>query len=135
MGGAGFVARMHAFWLAGASIAWAPLRRVEQPLAVRYFADVAPFATLRDEVNLEEIQARWLGYSDEPLYLTPESAELLPAILGREPNAGQVVDEEQLLAQLEAMPGALGIVPFHRLTPRLKALQRSPLSRIFVRSR
>lgn len=96
-------------------------RLAEHVLAERVFAVVVPFATVTDDVSLEELQLRWQGMDERPILADSATTQLLTAVLG--PGAGVTVDQSDLLAQLEETPDALGILPFDRLTPRYKALR------------
>ncbi len=105
---------------ANVQIELGPLRTMEWPLIQRFFAVVAPFATVQDDISLEELQARWMGENGNGIYVTEEVAELLAPILG--PIQGMVISQEQMLTALEANPGALGVIPFNRIDPRYKVL-------------
>lgn len=96
-------------------------RLAEHVLAERVFAVVVPFATVTDDVSLEELQLRWQGMDERPILADSATTQLLTAVLG--PGAGVTVDQSDLLAQLEETPDALGILPFDRLTPRYKVLR------------
>src|SRR5690606_29316141 len=68
----------------------------------------------------EELQMRWQGAGDAPLLAAPSAGTLLTPVLGR--SAVEEVPLDDLLARLEATPGALAIVPFDQLHPRFKVL-------------
>lgn len=106
--------------LAHAQITYGHVDRQALPIAERYYAVVAPFATVRDDISLNELQQRWQGFDSTPLYVTPEAASLLQAQWGTTANA--VVAESELHAALEDNPDALGIIAFDRLDPRFKVL-------------
>lgn len=99
-------------------IAPAPVSANSVRIMERFFAPVVPFATLADDIPLADLQARWRG--EGPLLVTPDAADLLGALWGT--TAAQVVIVDALLPALEATPGAVGIMPFDRLDPRLKVL-------------
>ncbi len=86
----------------------------------RFFAAVVPFATVTDDISRDELLQRWQGSGQGLLFVTPETANLLAAHWG--PTAATVVVAEALQAALEANPGAVGILSFERLHPRLKVL-------------
>ncbi|MCC6454539.1 MAG: CapA family protein [Caldilineaceae bacterium] len=92
----------------------------EVALAQRFFAVVAPFATLTDDISLEELQLRWQGLSDGPLLASSATLQLLEPVLG----SGSAVTAEpgDLLTALEERPDALGIIPFDEIDPRFKVL-------------
>lgn len=98
-----------------------PLAAATAPLAERVFAVAMPFATIRDEISLEEVQAAWMGAEGAaPLYASVETVALLRPVLGD--FAGILSPQSDLLAAVENNPGALAILPFDRLDPRFKAL-------------
>src|SRR5690606_25553179 len=77
-------------------------RLAEHVLAERVFAVVVPFATVTDDVSLEELQLRWQGMDERPILADSATTQLLTAVLG--PGAGVTVDQSDLLAQLEETP-------------------------------
>ncbi len=88
-------------------------------LARRFYAVVVPFASVRDDVSLAELQARWLG-AGGALVVSEEAAGPLTAIFG--PGEPQVVAAADMAAELSVQDGALGILPFHLLDPSFKVL-------------
>ncbi|GIV75809.1 MAG: hypothetical protein KatS3mg050_0203 [Litorilinea sp.] len=90
-------------------------------LAVRIYAAVVPFATLRDEISLDALQQGWQGQGEVPVLAAPETVAMLTPLLG--PYAGPFLAPEELMAALEAQPAAVGILPFDRLHPRWKVLR------------
>ena len=107
--------------LAGVEIALLPRAQASRPLADRVFAVVAPFATVRDDVSLDELRQRWLGAAEAgPLAVTEDAAALLAAVFG--PGAPTVVARDALRLTLESTPGGLGILPFDQLDPGYKVL-------------
>lgn len=106
--------------LARAQIVYGRLDPEALPLAERYFAVVAPFATVNDDIALNELQQRWQGFDQRPLFVTTDAAPLLESLWGT--TASQVVTTEDLMNTLESQPDALGIVAFDRLDPRFKVL-------------
>ncbi len=97
-----------------------PWRLARSPLAARAYAVVAPFATVRDDIPLEELLLRWQGQAGDALLAGGEAVALLRGVLGA--PAGVSVVEGDLTDALEATPGSLGIVPFDQLHPRYKVL-------------
>jgi hypothetical protein len=92
--------------------------------AFRVYVPVARFATLRQGVTTEELKAIWSGQAATPLLVDEDAWASLRWLWG-EPAAGAPVVSvraDALADRLWAEPEALGIVPFHRLEPRLKAL-------------
>jgi hypothetical protein len=97
----------------------APIGAPGETLAERYYAVVAPFATVPDDISLAEIRARWQGRGSAPLYVTEDSA-FLRAVLGF--GTTTVITPTALLATLQGDPKAIGIVPFDQLDPQFKVL-------------
>lgn len=105
---------------------------VTAPVLERYYAVVVPFATTLDEIPQNELQKRWQGFGEGALFVTDEAATLLQSHWGQ--PVTKVVDAASLLAELEANPGAWGILPFDQLHPRLKVISIdgvNPLSNQF----
>src|SRR5690606_13270061 len=98
----------------------APLGSAEHRIAERFFAVVAPFATVQDDIALDDVQSRWRGEGDAPLLAAPGAGALLAPVLGA--SAVEELQLEDLLARLEETPGALAVVPFDELHPRFKVL-------------
>ncbi len=93
----------------------------EVALAQRFFAVVAPFATITDDITLEELQQRWQGRSDDgPLLASSATLELLTPVLGASDAA--MVEAGDLLSALEETPNALGLLPFDQIDPSFKVL-------------
>ena len=90
------------------------------PLAERFYAVVVPFATVRDDIALAEVKKRWESGDAKKLIATEEAAAMLPVLLGA--HAEATVTTDQLLAKLEATPGAVGLTAFDQLDPRYKVL-------------
>ncbi len=86
----------------------------------RYYAVVAPFATVQDDISLQALQERGQGVAEAPLFVSDEAASLLEALWGT--PAGEVIVVADLLATLENTPNALGIIAFDQLDPRFKVL-------------
>lgn len=105
---------------AGTTIAPVAWRTAQHPIADRVFAVAAPFATVQDDIALEEVQRRWRGEGDAPLWAAPTVAALLAPVLGSGTVQEMALDD--LLDRLEATPGALAVVPFDVLHPRFKVL-------------
>jgi poly-gamma-glutamate synthesis protein (capsule biosynthesis protein) len=105
--------------LAASIVTLRPYPQATAPLAERIFAVAAPFATIRDDITLAELTAAWQNGAPA-LYTTAESAALLRPVLGD--YASNLTSEAELLAALENTPGALAVLPFDQLDPRVKAL-------------
>ena len=71
-----------------------PAAKAINPLAQRFYAVVAPFATVRDDIPLAELQARWQGKGEGLLYASQAVADDLAPILG--PFAGATLTDQEL---------------------------------------
>ncbi len=102
-------------------ISFAPLAATGgEKLAERVYAVVAPFATVRDEISLAELRARWPGGGDGPLFVSEDAALALGPIFESLP--AQFVPSAELAARLAAEPGSLGVLPFDQLDPTHRVL-------------
>ncbi|MFZ4657116.1 MAG: CapA family protein [Caldilineaceae bacterium] len=90
------------------------------PIIERYYAVVAPFATVRDDISLNELQQRWQGFDGTPLFVTVDADAPLEALWGTTNNP--ILPVTELFSTLENTPDALGIMPFDQLDPRFKVL-------------
>jgi hypothetical protein len=108
----------------------------DSPSAVWVYAVGVPFPTVRDGITLDELQALWGGAEGAwtRVVVRPEDAAAVRSLLGA---SGYTVWEEvsgQLAEWTWQQPGALAILPFERLDPRLKVLtlaNQSPLWKSF----
>jgi hypothetical protein len=106
---------------ADVTLALVPLSaKAISPLAQRYYAVVAPFATVRDDIPLAELHARWQAKGEGPLYASQTVADELAPVLGS--FGGTTVAEQELVARLEGQVDAVGVLPFDKLDPRFKVL-------------
>ncbi len=92
------------------------------PLATRVLAAVAPFATVRDDVSYAELQGRWRDPAAGGLLVTDEAARWLSGLWGAKAPGVEIVSAADMDTRLEGTPGAVGIVAFEQLDPRMKAL-------------
>jgi len=109
---------------AATTIALMPLRDAsDAAIYTRFYAPVVAFATVTDDIALEELAARWQGEGGGPLAVTREYQTELSVLLGT-PMADSVVvtTTNGILALVEGNPNTVGIVPFDRLHPRFKVL-------------
>ncbi len=117
-------------------VVMAPLSQApEGGLAQMVFTVVAPFATVQDNVSLEDLKTRWPG-GGAPLFVTEEAAVALGPVFGSLP--GEIIPAVELATRLEQQPGALGILSFDQLDPSHKVLAidgASPLSNQFQPNR
>jgi poly-gamma-glutamate synthesis protein (capsule biosynthesis protein) len=108
----------------------------DSALAVWVYAVAAPFPTVRDSIALDELRALWGGAEGEwtRVIARPEDAAAVRTRLG---ESGYTVWEEvseQIVDRTWEQPGALAVVPFEKLGPRLKVLTlegQSPLWKAF----
>ncbi len=96
----------------------------------RVYALVVPFDSLRDDLSLAELKARWAAAGDAPLLASADTTVELTALLGE-----RVIDplplEHDLLKRLASDPDAVGVLPFDALDPTYKVLVldgQNPLS-------
>lgn len=93
-------------------------------LYTRFLAPVVPFATVQDDIALDELALRWQGQGGGPLLVDADALLELETIFGAGPAATvQAAGNASLAHALEEQPGAVGIVPFDGLTPVLKVLR------------
>jgi hypothetical protein len=99
----------------------------------RVYAVVAPFDSLRDDLSLAELEARWAADGDAPLLTSADTLVELTESLGA-PGIEPLPSDDELLARLASDPDAVGILPFDALDPRFKVLAldgQNPLSNQF----
>ena len=101
-------------------IQFVPWQFAQFPLAQRVFAVAVPFASVIDAIALEDLTLRWQGRQEGDVLITRADTTMLSAVMG--PSRARQVNPERLLDELEAAPGAVAIVPFDELDPRLKTL-------------
>ena len=110
---------------AAISIELAPLAAADPAVTIaeRYYAVVAPFDTLADDVSHNDLLQRWVGLSSVGiLYVTPESEGPLRTLLDGEVHGAEVVPADEMLDRLLERRDAIGVLPFERLDPRFKVL-------------
>ncbi len=98
--------------------------QTEGVLYRRFLAPVVPFATVQDDVSLEELKLRWQGNGSGPLIVDADYTLELEVIFGEEAAMSVLsVSSASLPSSLEASANAIAIVPFAGLTPVLKVLR------------
>ncbi len=109
---------------AAATIGLVPLNKANNAaIYTRFYAPVVAFATVTDDIALDELAARWRGEGDGPLVVSREYEAELTVLLGAAMGESVIVTStEGILAAVEADASAVGIVPFDRLHPRFKVL-------------
>jgi hypothetical protein len=98
-------------------------------LAQLVLVPATPFSSLRGDVSSGELRRVWLGQprprdTVAHLLVSPETAGALGALFGPRPAeaAVTVIPAAELPERLWTEAGAVAIVPFDRLEPRLRAL-------------
>jgi len=108
---------------AGAQVTLRLATQATHPIANRVLVAVAPFATVRDDITLDEIMQRWRDPNTAgALIVSEDAARLLEGVFGLRGAGAATVGDPDLLAALESTPGSVGILAFEQLDPRLKAL-------------
>jgi poly-gamma-glutamate synthesis protein (capsule biosynthesis protein) len=94
-------------------------------LAERIYVPVGRFATLQDEVSAVDLLALWLG-TPEPgapsLAVDGDAFAALSLLWGPPAQVEVLNDTAAVAAALEPYPARLGVLPFDRLAPQVKAL-------------
>jgi len=100
---------------------------------VWYYALVAPFPTIVDDVNINEVRQTWAGngnniFGGASLLMSESTAGALTAVWGPPSMSGvQIVTNDQLLTQAWDT-STWAIIPFEELEPRWKVLSIDGLS-------
>ncbi|MDY6878360.1 MAG: CapA family protein [Chloroflexota bacterium] len=98
-------------------------------LAEWFYAVVAPFPTLTEEVTWTDIASSWSGtpagpFAGRPLLMTADVAATLVAIMGDPaPGAVEVVPADQIVQRAWDTRPAWAVVLFDQLDPRWKVLR------------
>lgn len=104
------------------------------------YALAAPFATVQDGVNFEDLLAHWKGqaggaFDNQPLLLSQSTRAAFEAVWGpASDRAVQTAPEEDLLELAWKQRPAWALIPFEQIEPRWKVLRVdgvSPLDRVF----
>ena len=105
------------------------------------YALVAPFPTISDGVNFDEVEQAWAGqqpsaFAGKPLLMAQNTYEALKSIFNSEPANGavRIIPAEQLTDALWQDRPQWGVVPFEALNPKLKVLtidDQSPIHKNF----
>ena len=100
----------------------------QNPVSEWFFALVAPFPTVVNNISTEEFMGAWQGnpsgtFKGKPLLMGEQTYNMLAAWFG-EPASGavQVLPAEKLLDKAWKQRPSWGIVPFERLEPQWKVL-------------
>ncbi len=109
-----------------------------EPIANWVYALVAPFPTLDDAFDLDEVKSAWRGEGEAfaqfgMLWMSAETRAVFEKLWGEAAEDGvKIVSEEDFVDQCWAAEKCWGIVPFEQIEPRLKVLYVdgvSPLQR------
>jgi len=109
---------------------------LERPIALTFYAAVAPFPTLADEIAWADVLAYWSGDSTALLEISEDrgpvrlmaaqaTLDTLTAFLGEPAEDADIVaipNDDLVDAAWEEMPFAWAIVPFEEIEPRWKVL-------------
>jgi poly-gamma-glutamate synthesis protein (capsule biosynthesis protein) len=101
-------------------IEFAPAVNPGAALASRYYAVVAPFDTVQDDITLDDLTARWDGAAI--VYTSDDALTWLPALLGQPAASTEAVAPEALIDLLQENRDAIAIIPFEQIDPRFKVL-------------
>lgn len=102
--------------------------------SVWVYALVAPFPTLTEDVNLDEILRVWKGeaaisFPDKPLLLSTNTHMAFEAIWGPANGNGlQIVDKDSLIETAWNERPTWALIPFEDIEPRWKVLRINGLS-------
>ena len=99
-------------------------------LAERIYVPVTRFAALRDEVSAVDLLALWLGApspGQAALVVDADSYAALTLLWGPPAQVEVLPDTAAVAAALEPYPARLGVLPFDRLAPQVKALAMNGL--------
>ena len=109
---------------AGTQVKMVPLTTMAQsdfaPLTAKYYAVVAPFDTVQDDISLRELQLRWQGIEAAPLFFMQEAAHDLAPVLGVQRVS--TLSEQSWKTLFANTSAPLGILPFDKLDPSFKVL-------------
>jgi poly-gamma-glutamate synthesis protein (capsule biosynthesis protein) len=103
------------------------------------YALAAPFATITDDVALEDLTARWRGgesntLNDLILLVDESTLAIFTRLWGEPGEAVRVTPVERLLADAASVKNAWAILPFDQLEPRWKVIAidgQSPVQKSF----
>jgi poly-gamma-glutamate synthesis protein (capsule biosynthesis protein) len=104
-----------------------------EAVSVWYYALVAPFPTILDNVSFSDIQRAWSGgendiFEGQPLLMSESTSAALTAVWGPPSMGGvQTVNNDQLLIQAWDT-SCWAIIPFEELNPQWKVLSIDGLS-------
>lgn len=104
---------------------WISTEPTGELLAERIYVPVSRFATTRDEIAAVDLLALWLGAppaGQQPLAVDAQALAALTLLWGPPAQVEVLPDSAAVAAALEPYPARLGVLPFDRLVPQVKAL-------------
>jgi hypothetical protein len=113
---------------------------VDQDSTPWIYAVVAPFPTIVDGIQRDDLRRVWRGeqvdvFGGAPLLVSPSTLAAFEAVWGPASDKGvEIVDEGSLLEQAWKAGSSWAIIPFEHLEPRWKVLRvdgESPLDKAF----
>lgn len=100
--------------------------------AIKVYAVVVPFFTVRDEISSSELNSLWSGGEvlgqHQSLVTSDETFQVLSSKWGKPGSNVKTLSPENLLVYCEENTDVLAILPFDALTPRWKVLKLDGLS-------
>lgn len=95
------------------------------PVVERVYVPIARFAALQEEISAADLLARWMSTPDsgqQPLVVDADTAAALMLLWGPPAQVEVLPDPAAVAAALETSPDRLGVLPFDKLVPQIKAL-------------
>ncbi len=96
-----------------------------EEIVERVYVPVARFAALQEETSAADLLALWMGTPDggqQPLVVNADTAAALTLLWGPAAQVEVLPNSAAVAGALEANPDRLGVLPFDRLVPQVKAL-------------
>jgi hypothetical protein len=101
----------------------AAIQVAAQPQSKRVYAVATSFYDLDDTISWHEFQMRWAGKGQQLLATDASTLDQLRQMLGASDAINLLSSSKDAPDWLAAHPGGWVIIPFDKLTPRLKVLQ------------
>jgi hypothetical protein len=108
----------------------------QRPVSLWVYALVAPFPTIQDGVNYEDLRQAWQGlesniFPGSPLLMDPQTYAVFETVWGSSaPGAVDLLEAGDLLSYAWEHRPAWAIIPFESLEPRWKVLEIDGISPI-----
>lgn len=101
------------------------------PVSERILVPVQRFPSLQEGITLDELRQAWAGRDGAPrVLMTQDTADDLTRLWGAAQGPVAPVQPAELVGSLWRDEGAIGIVPFEQLEPRLHPLKLDGLSAV-----